>query len=230
MSVAGIRAVRNNNPGNIEKGPSKWQGLAKPEEMTPVQQAEKRFLVFKSPKYGFRAMAVTLITYQDSKHHAKDGSRIDTIREAIERWAPDFENNVEAYVKSVDKNHPKAADEEFDFHVYEDAFPLIKAMSRHECGSWMFKDADLKEGLRLAGVEAPLAPLHQDRIVQASTLGAPLLGTGLLADLFNGDVSNLVDTYQQISYYWPKIALVCAAGVVGYIVWRHLRDRKRGGR
>lgn len=227
MSGDSVRAVRNNNPGNIERGKAKWQGLMQAEEMSPEQAAEGRFCVFRSPRYGFRAMAATIITYQD-KRQAADGSRIDTIREVIERWAPAFENNVIAYVRSVDKDHPKTSSDELDFHRYEDLAPLVKAMSKHECGGWFFKDADLREGLRLAGVEPPLQPIHEDRVVQASTVGGPIIGGGVLSELFGDDNSSILDFYHQASYYWPKIALLCAVGIGGYFLWRHIRNRRRG--
>ncbi|MGL5156229.1 MAG: hypothetical protein ACRC9G_08020, partial [Aeromonas veronii] len=84
------RGIRRNNPGNIEWG-SPWQGLAKPEDY-PAD----RFAAFISPVWGIRAIAITLITYQD-KRKANDGSRIDSVREVVERWAPSFENNTQAY-------------------------------------------------------------------------------------------------------------------------------------
>lgn len=53
------RGIRNNNPGNLEWG-DPWQGL------DPDGQAQdKRFVVFKDPAMGIRAIARTLITYQD---------------------------------------------------------------------------------------------------------------------------------------------------------------------
>jgi hypothetical protein len=151
-TIMSVRAVRNNNPGNIEKG-APWQGLIiDVDEMTPEQRAEPRFCVFKEPRWGFRAMAVTLITYFD-KRKAKDGSMIDTIRDVIERWAPPSENNTQAYINAVDLAHPKDHDDKLNLHEYADLAPLVKAIATHECGGWFFKDADLEAGLLLAGVE-----------------------------------------------------------------------------
>ena len=76
MSGKGLpRGIRNNNPGNLEMG-SPWQGLTK----TPQ---DNRFCSFITPAYGIRALAVTLITYHD-KRKAKNGTRIDTVREVID--------------------------------------------------------------------------------------------------------------------------------------------------
>ena len=126
MSSDKIRAVRNNNPGNIEKG-APWQGLMPPEEMTDEQKDEKRFCVFKSPKWGFRALARTLITYQD-----KHGIR--TIVGVIARWAPPTENVTTAYVKHVSDMTGFKADEVLDLHSYEHLAPLVKAIAIHESG------------------------------------------------------------------------------------------------
>ena len=88
-----VRAIRNNNPGNIRIG-AHWQGLMEPSAMTPEQHAENAFCVFSAPRWGFRAMAVIFHTYHDH-----DG--VKTLRQAISRWAPPNENNTEAYVQAV---------------------------------------------------------------------------------------------------------------------------------
>ena len=51
------RGIRNNNPGNLDKG-APWQGLVN-------NSSEPRFCTFKDPVWGIRALAVTLITYHD---------------------------------------------------------------------------------------------------------------------------------------------------------------------
>src|SRR3546814_17442973 len=84
------RVIRLNNPGNIEHG-APWEGL-------DPRNRDPRFCGFVSPEYGIRAIVRVLITYYD-KRRARDGSRIDTVREIVERWAPAGENNTEAYAK-----------------------------------------------------------------------------------------------------------------------------------
>lgn len=133
-----IRAVRNNNPGNIRQG-IQWHGLMPRDRMTPEQAAEHQFCVFATPADGFRAMATVFHTYA-----MKDG--IKTIRAAIHRWAPPFENNTEAYVQDVCSHVGAAPDEPFDFRGPK--LPaLCKAVSIHEVGSWAFSDADLTAGV-----------------------------------------------------------------------------------
>jgi hypothetical protein len=136
-----IRAVRDNNPGNIRIGAA-WQGLQPYAQMTPDQQAEKEFCVFQSPRWGFRAMATILHTYQ--KHG------LVTLREIISRWAPTNENDTAAYLKRVvDMTHlnPDAA------FAYADQMVMrstIRAMSVVEVGSWAFSLGDLSDGVSLA--------------------------------------------------------------------------------
>ena len=81
------RGIRNNNPGNLRRTDDPWQGLAE-------TQTDTEFFVFQSPIYGIRALARTLIKYQD-KH------RLCTIRQLIGRWAPNTENDTVAYIKAV---------------------------------------------------------------------------------------------------------------------------------
>lgn len=171
------RGYRNNNPGNIERGSSRWQGL------DPVQ-SDPRFATFSDPVWGIRAIARTLITYQDSRE-AGDGSRIDTIRETIERWAPAIENNVSAYVRHVDRVHPKGADEPLDFHNYDDLMPLVRGIIDHECGDprdfglkeW-YPQRVIDEGLHRAGVvpKGPTAVRKAARDPEAVSTGVTAAG------------------------------------------------------
>jgi len=85
------RGVRNNNPGNIDRTSTPWQG----EDRSAAAIArEARFCVFLTPQAGFRALGKTLLTYQ-----RKHGLR--TVKEIIGRWAPPVENDTGAYVRQV---------------------------------------------------------------------------------------------------------------------------------
>lgn len=87
------RGVRNNNPGNIDRTATVWQGE---DRSAAALVREKRFCVFTTPEAGFRALAKTLLTYQ-SKHG------LMTVKAMIGRWAPPVENNTGAYVNEVAK-------------------------------------------------------------------------------------------------------------------------------
>jgi len=82
------RGLRNNNPLNIRRGESQWQGLKE-------EVADSRFCEFKTPEWGWRAAFILLArTY----YHEY---RLFTIRKIIERWAPPNENQTQAYIKAV---------------------------------------------------------------------------------------------------------------------------------
>lgn len=143
MSKKLPRGIRNNNPGNIEWS-DPWQGLQ------PVgKRTDPRFCQFESPAYGIRAMARTLITYQD-KHN------IRTVTAAINRWAPPVENNTGAYIKAVQN---AVGGDRVNMHEYKSLRPLVEAIIKHENGIGSLKTANtwydsatIDEGLRLAGV------------------------------------------------------------------------------
>lgn len=81
----GSRAWRNNNPGNIEYG-----GFAK--SMGAVG-SDGRFAVFASYEEGRKAKRELLFN--------TSGYKTKTIEEAIGRYAPEFENDTEAYAQAV---------------------------------------------------------------------------------------------------------------------------------
>ena len=55
------RGLRNNNPLNIRRNNTKWQGLS-------VTQTDKSFFQFKTMAYGYRAAFKTLQTYIFNKY------------------------------------------------------------------------------------------------------------------------------------------------------------------
>lgn len=142
MLVSDIRAVRNNNPGNIRIG-TNWQGLMPRAQMNPAQAAETAFCVFLSAQWGFRAMATIFHTY-----NRKDG--VKTIRAAISRWAPPNENNTAAYIVDVCNFTQVDPDVPFDFDDQKEMAALLKAVSIHEVGCWAFNDLDCIDGVETA--------------------------------------------------------------------------------
>ena len=84
------RGIRNCNPLNIRHSKYQWKGLAE-------AQTDRAFCQFKSLEYGWRA-AFYLLTR--TYYHKR---RLYTIRTIIRRWAPESENNTEAYINNVSK-------------------------------------------------------------------------------------------------------------------------------
>lgn len=147
------RGIRNHNPGNIRhaKG-TRWQGMA-------AHQTDPDFVQYANPRWGIRAIARVLITYQD-KRKAADGTPIDTVRDIIQRWAPPNENNTDAYTNSVARalslNPDTAAIDVYDIDIMR---ALVTVIVRHENGPgplpggrW-YGEALITDGLALAGLE-----------------------------------------------------------------------------
>lgn len=127
------RGYRNNNPGNIKQGAA-WDGLK-------TYQTDSVFASFISPEYGYRAMAKTLLTYQNV--HG-----IDDIRGIISRYAPSTENATENYIDFVAAfigYHPD------DYiNIQDNLLPLMKAMVTMEQGYLMHTDKIFQMGIDLA--------------------------------------------------------------------------------
>lgn len=81
--VEGSRPQRNNNPGDIEYG-----RFARAHGAT---EGDPRFAIFPSSEAGFNAMRALL----------KSAYVGLTVREALCKWAPPFENNVSVYEANV---------------------------------------------------------------------------------------------------------------------------------
>lgn len=224
------KGIRNNNPGNIDFVPRyKWQGLAAP-------PTDGRFCVFKTPFDGIRAIARTLITYE--KQHG-----CNTIREIIERWAPDLENNTAAYIAAVSAATGFGPDQELDMESYEHQVGIVKAIINHENGNaanwqrkeWYAQDV-IDESLRRAGVVRPAAPLRQQPESTAATgvaAGTTLVvgGAGYMAyevkqaadDLRAAGKARIDagDVSTGTTFVAAGAAILVAA--VGFMIWQAVR-------
>ena len=91
-----IRGLRNNNPGNLEKRTTPWQG-----KIPHTQNTDGRFEQFETIEYGLRALMINARTLiQRGKN---------TLEKLIYTWAPPSENNSKNYADYVAKqtNIPK---------------------------------------------------------------------------------------------------------------------------
>lgn len=137
------RALRNNNPGNIERNRTVWAGMMMPFQMTDDQRAEKRFVVFATPVFGFRALAMVMHTY-------KEAHGCDTISKIVTRYAPSVENATDAYIAHVALEMNVDPDAVLDLDDPDVMADLCKAIARHESGGWFFDDVDLNAGVAMA--------------------------------------------------------------------------------
>ncbi len=115
------RGYRNNNPLNIRKNGTRWQGLRE-------SQNDSAFFQFKEMAYGYRAAIKTLRTYQ--RRYS-----LRTLREMISRWAPPFENDTEAYIQTVSKRANVKCDVPINLDNKDLVLKIIEAMAFVENGS-----------------------------------------------------------------------------------------------
>ena len=135
------RGQRNNNPGNIRKSATAWEG-----EVLPG--ADDAFCTFETMGYGYRAMFVLLKNYI--------GKGYDTIDKIINRWAPSSENNTQAYIANVVARTGIGKDQAIEYSNGEDMKKLVAAISWQENGTAP-NFTDLETGYGLTGEIQPAA-------------------------------------------------------------------------
>jgi hypothetical protein len=209
-----LRGVRNNNPGNIERAPGvRWQGEA------DDQTSDPRFVVFDHMKWGIRAICRVLITYQD-KRQAGDGSRIDSIREIIDRWAPPTENQTDAYVDHVVKLSEVEADETVDVYRWKTMRGLVLGICAHENNGWQPDPADLDAGMLAAGLQVPARDVAvgaqgvTGAIGMISGLAAAAAAAIPAATATYKETSAAVGPLAELADWLPAVFGLAAAGCV----------------
>jgi len=123
-----MRGIRNNNPLNIRRSATRWQGARE-------EQKDKSFVQFKSMAYGYRAAWKILQSYYE--RFCMEGKPF-TVRNIISRWAPPVENDTEAYIISVLKLGGLGGKEKLlppsNASSYGRLSRLLIAMTVVECG------------------------------------------------------------------------------------------------
>lgn len=232
------RGIRNNNPGNIEWG-SPWQGLVPADRRT-----DSRFCQFTDAAFGIRALATTLITYQD-KRRAADGSPIDTVYEAISRWAPPNENDTTAYAKAVAAAISRSTGRNVgihdivDFHDHDVMFGLVSGIIKHENGNgpkatlntW-YDDAVINEGLRRAGIVMKKKTVAGVPVTKETAAAgtAAVVGVGQIVDVIP-QVSAAIDKSQDnlTSGDWVRITLgLVTIGIAVFVAYSQYKKRQAG--
>lgn len=142
--MAPPRGIRNRNPGNIEYGQFAIRCGA--------TDSDGRFAIFPTMAKGCEAIARLLRHYgtlPDGK-----GGRIDTVEEAINRWAPSNENHTAAYIALVCTVLECNKDDRFDFNDPNFLFWMVTAIGEEENGPDAFtqnvSDADIDAGVAAA--------------------------------------------------------------------------------
>lgn len=211
------RGVRNNNPGNLRKTTDPWQGLSQ-------HQNDRSFFQFETPIYGIRALARTLIVYQD-----KHGLR--SINQLISRWAPGTENDTSSYISAVCKRTGFAASTPLDMQQDRHLRPLVEAIIWHENGQQPYSEAQITKALVLAGVEPKAPDLAQSRTVRggkaamAATAGAGLLDA--VQQTLDPAKTALLGVAPYVdSVKWLLLAITLIG--IGVMVWARIDDHRKG--
>tara|TARA_R100001480_G_scaffold38852_2_gene51688 strand:+ start:416 stop:1081 length:666 start_codon:yes stop_codon:yes gene_type:complete len=214
-----IRGIRNNNPGNVERNSTPWQGMCE------VQTADSRFCVFESPKFGIRAIARILITYFD-KRRAANGTPIDTVGELVARWAPKTENPTESYADFIRDGLGVNVGQQINILDYKTMRVVVEAIIRFENGSQPYDKATIDAGLRLAGIDVPVKPLHKSRTIVASTAATAATVAPLVADKIDSVkavLEPLAATNDYIKYGVAALTLLS----IGIIIWARIDDGQK---
>ena len=222
-----VRSIRNNNPGNIIVG-DPWRGLATFAEMTTAQRSETRFCVFVAPKWGFRAMAINLMSYQDRwEQHLAHGYDTRTVGGIISRWAPHDENNTKGYIRRVCADLGVGRDAPIDVQDYRVMRALVVAIALVESGNqFPWSDAVVDEGLKLAGIVKPQVSAVRDPAVVGA---AGLTVTGVAAAAV--EVGEAVAAARPLSdlagSVAPWLGGFVGLAVAGFVLWRMLVKRRQ---
>lgn len=224
------KGIRNNNPGNIELG-DPWQG-----RVPAKQQTDPRFVQFTKPVDGIRAIARVLITYQE-KRKANDGSRIDSVLEIIERWAPEEDDNpTTSYARSIAQliHGVEATDEVLEMHDYNHIKPVVEGIIRFENGlgplknenTWYTSD-EIDEGLRRAGVVKKSKVVNRETTV---SVGAAGVGVAQVADSIQPVLNAMTSADAHVAS--GSIVRLCfglgIVAVAGFMAYAHYRKAKIG--
>lgn len=128
------RGIRNNNPLNLEQTPDNWQG--------ETVGTDTRFMTFVDAKYGIRAGAKLLMNYQRLYS-------LDTMKKVIDRFAPPFENNTNAYAEHIAASIGIDVNDKITIGK-DNLLPILKAMITHENGINPYSDDIILSGIALA--------------------------------------------------------------------------------
>lgn len=99
--------------------------------------------MFKSADYGFRALALVLLTYFRKY-------KLKSVYSIISRFAPANENDTQAYVSDVSDRLGVLSSAPINVEDLGTLTELCKAIAIHETGAWLFDNTDLLSGVSMA--------------------------------------------------------------------------------
>ena len=123
------RGMRLNNPCCIRLSKTEWLGQT-------ANPKETAFVNFTDRLYGYRAAFVILRTYIGHGH--------DTIGKIIRRWAPQTENDTQAYINFVSQTTGIPADQKIAFTDRQSVIGIVRSMAHIE-SAWVEHDLHMLE-------------------------------------------------------------------------------------
>ena len=135
-----VRGLRNNNPGNLIRTSSAWQG-----KIPYAQSKDLKFEQFTNVLYGLRAMFKDLITDINKGKN--------TVRKLIYEYAPPNENDTELYIIKVCKSIGVKPDDVISKVNNQFLILLGRAIIKVELGIYHAEitDTNLNDALVLLG-------------------------------------------------------------------------------
>jgi len=128
------RGIRNNNPGNIKKSNTKWQGKI---------GEDGKFEIFDTPENGIRALTRIIKTYNNKY-------KLNTISGIITKWAPPRENDTKTYIKNVSNRVGINPNDKINVNDKTLMSKLIKAIIQQENGNMPYDDSVILSGVNKA--------------------------------------------------------------------------------
>lgn len=120
------RGIRNNNPGNLRVAPN-------------AAGSDGSFVQFSNPTDGMAALSRQLMLYGDRGNNTLNG--------VIHTYAPQSENNTQAYINSVSGATGINPSERINLHDPEILRRLMAAIIQHENGAQPYTQADIDAGI-----------------------------------------------------------------------------------
>lgn len=136
------RGIINNNPGNIRISAERWKG-----KIPNAQNSDKVFEQFTTLAFGVRALIVLLRNYVSIYN-------LDTLTKILHKYAPGFENNTEAYIKTVSQRTGIAPNQVINFNDPATIKKVITAIAWVENGKLVpGLDIAIIDALDMLGIE-----------------------------------------------------------------------------
>jgi len=115
------RGIRLHNPGCLERVGIDWRGLA------PDQSGDPRLVAFTGPEWGIRALARTLMGYQNQEARR-------SIASLISRFRPPEEHDTIGYCRFVAASLDRQAADPISLDDPASLMGLVQAIIRRESG------------------------------------------------------------------------------------------------